>query len=210
MRISLLALVAAAVICLGSPHRAGSPLQAQQGVFTGESRQGLDSSDPRPGSNDPGQQSPNGGSPDGPSEEPAEPQAPEPATPEDQRMDLAGTVEGMVEAQSVGGAFKVRDEKLKKDWKLVFKSADPEKVVLIGEDKAMVPAELTTVDGAHRLLVDFHLKKAEEGGFEKEKVLIREVDGKARFAYDKDFNQIPPKPAGPRKKGKGTRKKGRR
>jgi len=125
------------------------------------------------------------------------------SSPAELREEMAATVEGFIELEShKTGYFPLKDDKTKREWRLKPAQVSESKVVLLGEGRAFACAEMKTVDGRHVLDVDFYLKQSEEGGWEKEKLLVHRVDGKPRYFYDKDHNIVYTKPPVPRKASK--------
>lgn len=160
------------------------------------------------------QQGPAQPAPEQQQEAPDESEASEPPaeapSPDELRDDVAHTVEGLVELQSEKeGFYRVRDEKLKKDWKLKLTAVPPEQVVVLDPEHLFSMAQFKSTDGKHAVALDFYLRRPEDGGYEQDQVLIRSVDGKDRYEYDKDHKRVPPKAPGAARKN-GAKKKAKK
>lgn len=113
---------------------------------------------------------------------------------EQMRKEFNETVEGHVERQSVDGAFKVKDEKLGKEWALKLIGVHKKRIVQLQGQSFFACADFETVGKGEKakLDLDFYAAKGPDG-WKIDKTVIHKVDGKPRYTYNEKNEMVPVK-----------------
>lgn len=93
-----------------------------------------------------------------------------------------------------GGAFKVQDEKLGKEWALGLIGVHKKKVVHLGDRSFFACADFKTVGEGKKdkLDLDFYASKAADG-WKIDKTVIHKVNGQPRYTYNEKNEMVPAK-----------------
>jgi hypothetical protein len=107
------------------------------------------------------------------------------------RREFNEAVEDHVRRMSAGGAFKVQDEKLGKEWELKLIGVHKKKIVHLGGESFFACADFKTVGGEKaKLDLDFYATKSPDG-WKIDKTVIHKVDGKPRYTYNEKNEMVP-------------------
>ncbi|MBI4249069.1 MAG: hypothetical protein HY611_06160 [Elusimicrobia bacterium] len=110
------------------------------------------------------------------------------------RKEFNKVVVDHVKKQSAGGAFKVQDEKLGKEWALKLISVHKKRIVNLGGSSFFACADFKSVvkgDKA-KLDLDFYATKGPEG-WTIDKTIIHKVNAKPRYTYNSKNEMVPAK-----------------
>ncbi|MBI5624361.1 MAG: hypothetical protein HY924_11335 [Elusimicrobia bacterium] len=108
------------------------------------------------------------------------------------RKEFNETVESHVSRESAGGAFKVKDDKLGKEWALKLVGVHKKRIVGLGGRSFFACADFETVGKGEKakLDLDFYATKGPDG-WKIDKTVIHKVNGKPRYTYN-DKNEMVP------------------
>ncbi|MBI5631312.1 MAG: hypothetical protein HY921_10575 [Elusimicrobia bacterium] len=90
-----------------------------------------------------------------------------------------------------GGAFKIQDEKLGKEWALKLIGVHKKRVVHLGDQRFFACADFKTVEKGKKdkLDLDFYASKTPEG-WKIDKTVIHKVNGKPRYTYNEKNKMV--------------------
>lgn len=104
-------------------------------------------------------------------------------------------VEHHVEHESAAsGAFKIKDNKLGKEWALKLVGVHKKRIVGLGGNSFFACADFKTVEkgSKDKLDLDFYATKGPEG-WKIDRTLIHKVNGKPRYTYNEKNEMVPVK-----------------
>ena len=98
-------------------------------------------------------------------------------------------------AAAGGGAFKVADDKLGKEWALKLVGVHKKRVAYLGDQHFFACADFKPVEkGAKdKVDLDFYATKNADGSWAIDKVLIHKVNGEPRYTYNEHNEMVPVK-----------------
>ncbi len=93
-----------------------------------------------------------------------------------------------------GGAFKIQDEKLGREWALKLIGVHKKRVVHLGEQHFFACADFKTIENGkkEKLDLDFYASKTPDG-WKIDKTVIHKVDGRPRYTYNEKNEMAPVK-----------------
>lgn len=95
---------------------------------------------------------------------------------------------------AAGGAFKVHDDKLGKDWALKLVGVHKKRVAHLGDQHFFACADFKSVEKGSKDKVDLDFYAAKTGAEWKiDKVLIHKVNGQPRYTYNDKNEMVPVK-----------------
>ena len=108
------------------------------------------------------------------------------------RQEFSKAVEDYVDRRTAAeGAFKVKDDKLGKEWALKLVGVHKKRIVNLGGQSFFACADFKTVSGGKaKLDLDFYATKGPEG-WRIDKTVIHKVDGKPRYTYNEKNEMVP-------------------
>lgn len=108
------------------------------------------------------------------------------------RREFNEAVRKHVLGQAAGGAFKVQDDKLGKEWELKLIRVHKHKIVHLGAESFFACADFKTVGKGRKenLDLDFYATKGPDG-WKIDKTLVHKVGGKPRYTYNQKNEMIP-------------------
>lgn len=107
------------------------------------------------------------------------------------RKEFTEAVGNHVKAQSVDGAFSVKDDKLGKTWPLKLVGVHKKRIVHLGDKSFFACADFQTVSGEKaKLDLDFYATKGPEG-WKIDKTVIHKVNDKPRYTYNEKNEMVP-------------------
>lgn len=94
-----------------------------------------------------------------------------------------------------GGAFKIHDDKLGKDWSLKLISVHKKRVAHLGDQRFFACADFKSVEkgSKDKVDLDFYATKKADGSWTIDKVLIHKVNGEPRYTYNEKNEIVPVK-----------------
>lgn len=93
-----------------------------------------------------------------------------------------------------GGAFKIQDETLGKEWALSLVGVHKKRVVHLGDQHFFACADFKTAGNGKKdkLDLDFYASKTADG-WKIDKTVIHKVNGKPRYTYNEKNGMVPVK-----------------
>ncbi len=105
----------------------------------------------------------------------------------DFRDDFAAAVKDYVDSHSKGGAFAIDDALTGRRYELKLSHIHTEKIRTLSSDEVSGDAGFDTTGGPKGAVdLDFFLHRGDNWSWAVEKVLVRAVNGRQRYAYDPD------------------------
>lgn len=111
------------------------------------------------------------------------------------RKEFNEAVEHHVERESAAeGAFKVKDDKLGKEWALKLIGVHKKRIVGLGGNSFFACADFKPVEkgSKDKLDLDFYATKGPDG-WKIDRTVIHKVNGKPRYTYNEKNEMVPAK-----------------